>query len=148
MVENMSRRFVLGSLWVSCCILKTWINCVILPAYLSALTCPHTGEAASGDAAKFRSITAQSGIRRVHPHLHGVMQRSHVAGDAVLSFHRNCHLRSHTGSGHIGSQLWCHLTSLLLCKCHQSESVGKGACVSVYETVIVQKNDTPTLFDL
>ncbi len=38
------------------------------------------------------------------------MQRSHVAGDAVLSFHRNCHLRSHTGSCHIGSQLWCHLT--------------------------------------
>lgn len=50
------------------------------------------------------------------------------AGDAVLSFHRNCHLRSHTGSSHIGSRLWCHLTSLLLFKGHQSHAVKVWFC--------------------
>lgn len=46
-----------------------------------------------------------------------------------LSFHRNCHLRSHTGSSHIGSQLWCHLIFLLLCEC-QSEG-----CVPHWDTL-------------
>lgn len=48
----------------------------------------------------------------------------------VMLFSAFCHLRSHTGSGHIESQLWCHLTFLLLCECSQSDTVSVG-CVDL-----------------
>lgn len=93
---------------------------------------PCTGETSSGGASKIRSIG-------VHQHLHTVMQRSHVAADAVLSFHRNCHLRSHTGSSHVGSQFRCQLTFLLLCKYHKSYHEG---CMTPHRDTLLYGGET------